>query len=84
MTDLAYVTDQATGLAYVRQRGIGVTDIRVKGFGLITYRCHSCGELIPKPWEVLFVDPVDWFASPILPYPLPPTLTTHHTWHSED
>jgi hypothetical protein len=81
VTSLEYVTDQSTGIAYVRQQGAGMLAPRVKGYGSIVYRCHTCGELIPKHWEVLFADPVDGYSSPILPAVLPPTLTTHHDWH---
>ena len=79
--NLEYVVDQTTGVAIVRPRHAGVPNISVKGYGHITYRCHTCGDLIPKHWEVLFVDPVDGFASPILPSVLSPTMTTHHDWH---
>jgi uncharacterized protein YabN with tetrapyrrole methylase and pyrophosphatase domain len=78
--NLEYVVDQTTGVAYVRERTV-TSLIKVKGYAHVTYRCHTCGELIPKHWEVLFVDPVDGFASPILPAVLSPTMTTHHEWH---
>jgi hypothetical protein len=81
MTTLEYVTDQTTGIAYVRQQGAGLTSLRMKGHGSVTYRCHTCGELIPKHWETFFFDPLDGWASYILPSVLTPSMTTHHDWH---
>jgi hypothetical protein len=81
VSDLPYVVDERTGIAIVRPQGAGMMAPRVSGLGTITYRCHTCGELIPKHWEVLFVDTLDGYASPILPAVLPPTMTTHHDWH---
>lgn len=54
---------------------------RISGIGTITYRCHTCGELIPKHWEVFFVDPVSGWADYLLPPVMPPSMTTHHDWH---
>ena len=54
-----------------------------KGYGTVTYRCHSCGESIVKPYEVLFVDdtPGREFATYIAPGKVSPRTTTHHDWH---
>ena len=82
MTQLDYVVDHRTGIAIV-QPGAGLRAPYMTGTGLVTYRCHSCGELIPKHWEAFFVDPepATAWASYIIPAQLTPTLTTHHDWH---
>lgn len=51
--------------------------------GHITYRCHTCGELITRPWECLFVDdtPGREWASEIAPVNTTPRTTTHHAIH---
>ena len=78
--DLQYVTDQSTGIAIVRSAWLpGVP--KLSGRGVITYRCHTCGHLIPKDWEVFFVAPDGSWASYVLPPVMPPGMTTHHDWH---
>lgn len=54
-----------------------------RAFGTITYRCHTCGELIVKPWEVFFADqtPGREWASTIVPGKVTKGTTTHHDWH---
>jgi hypothetical protein len=76
-THLAYVVDEATTLALARERG------PASGYGIVVYRCHTCGDLIPKPWEVLYVDPDSGWCEPFMPDPMPPTMTTHHAYHQE-
>jgi hypothetical protein len=76
-TTLEYVVDEATNIALAYERG------PASGYGHVTYRCHTCGELIPKAWEVLFVDPESGWSEPFLPPELPPTMTTHHAAHME-
>jgi hypothetical protein len=51
--------------------------------GHVTFRCHSCGELITKPWECLFVDdtPGAEWASSIEPPRVTVRTTTHHASH---
>lgn len=51
--------------------------------GSITYRCHTCGETIPRPWDVLFVDdtPGQEWASSLTPARTTPRTTTHHASH---
>lgn len=86
MTQLDYTVDLTTGLAIV-QPSMGLRAPRVSGIGHVVYRCHSCGELIPKHWEVFFADadPASGWAGYIMPAVMPPTMTTHHDWHlSED
>lgn len=52
----------------------------------ITYRCHTCGELIVKPdgspdmEGVVFVNGEGEVVEP----PFPPDTTTHHAHHQED
>lgn len=85
MTTLDYTVDASTGLAYVQPARNGLRAPQVTGTGHLTYRCHTCGELIPKHWETLFADPVTGWAAYLFPVPIPPTMTTHHDWHlSED
>ena len=81
MTALPYVVDERTGIAIVRPSGFRAPYLT--GVGTVTYRCHSCGELIPKHWETFYFDPnpATAWASYILPATLTPTLTTHHDWH---
>jgi hypothetical protein len=81
VTDLAYVVDPQTNIAIVRPANRGIQAPYVTGIGTVTYRCHTCGDLIPKMWEVLYVDPVTGWAAPILPPVMTPTMTTHHDWH---
>jgi hypothetical protein len=78
--NLPYVVDERTGVAIV-QPARGFFAPHVSGIGTVTYRCHSCGELIPKHWEVFFFDPADGWAGYIMPAAMPPTMTTHHDWH---
>lgn len=59
---------------------IGIRKVKAKGYGTVTYRCHTCGESIVKPYEVLFVDGAR-YASNIAPGKVTPTTTTHHDWH---
>jgi hypothetical protein len=85
VTDLAFVVDERTNIAIVRPGNrAGLTAPQVSGIGHITYRCHTCGELIPKHWEVFFFDPADGWAGYILPAVMPTTMTTHHDWHMKD
>jgi hypothetical protein len=75
-----------SGLVIPQQRvGIGLP--RAKGKGTITYRCHTCGENIVRPWEAFFVDDtsgLEW-ASNIAPADTRkhPSMTTHHDWHMQ-
>jgi hypothetical protein len=82
VTAIPYVLDDSTGIAIVRPSA-GLFAPRMQGIGTLTYRCHTCGELIPKHWEVLFVDPEaeSGWASYIVPPTMAPTMTTHHDWH---
>ena len=79
---MTIAVDPATGLA-IPQARVGVRRARPKGIGSITYRCHTCGESIVKPYEVLFVDdsPARPWASSIEPARVTPRTTTHHDWH---
>lgn len=65
------------------QGKVGIGRPVPKGYGTVTYRCHTCGELIVKPWEVMFVDdtPGRDFAGPICPGKVSKRTTTHHDWH---
>jgi hypothetical protein len=82
VTHIDYVVDPTSNLAIVRPSA-GLFAPKMTGVGSITYRCHSCSELIPKQWEVLFWDPAgDWLGY-ILPPVMPATMTTHHDWHME-
>ena len=78
--NMPFVIDERTGVAIVRPVS-GMLRFSLRGIGHITYRCHSCGELIPKPWEVFFFDPADGWAGYIAPAVMPRTMTTHHDWH---
>ena len=80
MTTLDYTVDLTNGLAYV-QPSTGLRAPYATGRGTLTYRCHSCGELIPKHWEVWFWDPAGDWAGYLAPAVMPPTMTTHHDWH---
>ena len=62
---------------------MGLPGRKVKGFGAVTYRCHTCGESIVKPWEVMFVDdtPGRDHSSNIAPGKVSRRTTTHHDWH---
>ena len=74
--------DPRSGLA-IPQARVGFRSAQVTGVGVITYRCHTCGESIVKPWETFFVDPEPsraW-ASTVVPATYSPTMTTHHDWH---
>ena len=64
---------------------IGSPRPRPKGYGAVTYRCHTCGEPIVRPWEVLFMDdtPGSEWASSIAPGKVTPRTTTHHDWHMQ-
>jgi hypothetical protein len=79
--------DPRTGLAIPQQRiplnRVGLPGKRLHGEGTITYRCHTCGESIVKPWEVLYVDdtPGREYATPIVPARPGKRTTTHHDWH---
>jgi len=81
----AVATDQRTGLAYPQARLVAAAagSRRWQFVGSITYMCFTCGDLIVKPWEVLFVDdtPGREWASYIAPLKPPRTMTTHHDWH---
>lgn len=80
MTTLDYTVDLTSGLAIV-QPSTGLRAPYATGKGHVVYRCHSCGELIPKHWEVFFFDPADGWAGYIIPAVVPTTMTTHHDWH---
>lgn len=85
MTTLDYVVDLTTGLAIV-QPAPAVRSSAIQGTGTLTYRCHTCGELIPKHWEVFFVDPTpgaEW-AGYLLPANPPASMTSHHDWHMSE
>jgi hypothetical protein len=60
-----------------------LTGGRYEFAGTVTNRCHSCGELITKPWECLFVDdtPGAEWASSIEPPRVTARTTTHHASH---
>jgi hypothetical protein len=64
---------------------LGSNRPRPKGYGTVTYRCHTCGESIVKPWEVMFADdePGREWASSIAPGRVSPRTTTHHDWHMQ-
>lgn len=79
--NIDYVIDDRSGVAIVRPTS-SMPRIAIQGTGHITYRCHTCGDLIPKHWEVFFVDPAgEGWASYMLPAVMPSTMTTHHDWH---
>lgn len=81
MATLEYTIDATSGIAIV-QPSRGFRAPYVTGVGTVTYRCHSCGDLIPKWWEVFYFDPADeGWASYVSPAVMPPTMTTHHDWH---
>ena len=83
MSQYGYVIDPQTNLAIIRPQGSGLFAPQLQGVGTVTYRCHSCAELIPKSWEVLFWDPAgDWLGI-FAPAVMPPSMTTHHIWHME-
>jgi hypothetical protein len=81
------MVDPSTGLAIPQQRipsnSVGMPRRKLQGTGTITYRCHTCGESIVKPWEVIYVDltPGREYASTIVPPRTGPGTTTHHDWH---
>ena len=78
----AIAIDPKTGVA-IPQARVGIKGPRASGVGHITYRCHTCGESIIKPWEVLFVQdtPRRKWASNLVPPVVVPGTTTHHDWH---
>lgn len=83
MSQYGYVIDPQTNLAIIRPQGSGMFAPQLQGVGHVTYRCHTCGDLIPKMWEVFFFDPAPataW-AAPFLPPVMAPTMTTHHASH---
>jgi hypothetical protein len=43
---------------------------KIEGIGHIVYRCHTCGELITDPDDLLLVED--------------PYLTSHHAHHLEE
>jgi hypothetical protein len=74
--------DPHSGLAIPQQR-VALFQPKLAGVGTITYRCHTCGESIVKPWEAFFFDPAPataW-ASYVGPARMSRTMTTHHDWH---
>jgi hypothetical protein len=84
--------DPRTGLAIPQplvplkpMAAVGLYRPKVNALGAITYRCHTCGESIINPSEVLFVDDRAGrdFASHIVPGKVSPTTTTHHDWHMQ-
>ena len=74
--------DPRSGLA-IPQARVGFSTAKLSGTGTITYRCHTCGENIVKPWEAFFVDPepARAWASYVIPANPSPSMTTHHDWH---
>lgn len=75
--------DPRTGILLPQAR-IGISRARPKGKGFITYRCHTCGDLIPRKWEVFYVDPErEGWASYMVPEKVYRTMTTHHDWHMQ-
>jgi hypothetical protein len=60
-----------------------LTGGRYEFVGSVTNRCHSCGQLITKPYDVLFVDdtPGSEWASTIEPPRVTARTTTHHAGH---
>lgn len=74
--------DPASGLLIPQQR-VGIRRVRFQGTGTITYRCHTCGESIVKPYETFFVDdtPGREWASDLAPAVTTVRTTTHHVWH---
>lgn len=80
--NLDYIVDPTSGVAIVRPASHLLAP-KLKGFGSVTYRCHSCSELIAKHWEVIFWDPAGDWLSQVLPSVMPSTMTTHHIWHME-
>jgi len=84
VTGIDFTVDTSTGIAIVRQAP-GFRVPQISGTGYIVYRCHTCGDLIPKAWEVFFLDPAgDGWAGYILPPVMPATMTTHHDWHLQE
>lgn len=81
--NLDFVVDHSTGLAIVKPAS-GLRAPYMKGVGSVTYRCHTCGELIPKHWEVLYIDPSGDWLSGVVPSVMPSTMTTHHDWHFQE
>jgi hypothetical protein len=85
---MSVIVDPKSGLAIPQPQmplggRMGLGHPRPKGYGTITYRCHTCGESIIKPWEVLFVNdtPGKDYASAIIPGKVSRGTTTHHDWH---
>lgn len=78
----AVAFDPRSGL-HLPQAWVGIRKAKISGIGSIIYRCHSCGELITRKWECLFVDtaPGREWASNLVPPKTTPTTTTHHDWH---
>jgi hypothetical protein len=67
----------------IPQARVGFASAKVTGTGTITYRCHTCGEALTRPWEVFYVDDtpgLEW-ASEFVPPRTTPRTTTHHAWH---
>lgn len=79
---IGYADDPRSGLAIPQPR-VRFQGPRATGVGHLVYRCHTCGELIVKPWEVFFVavTPGAEWASDIAPPTIRLDMTTHHGWH---
>lgn len=79
---IGYAEDARSGLAIPQPR-VRFHGPRATGVGHLVYRCHTCGELIVKPWEVFFVaaTPGAEWASSIAPATSRLDMTTHHDWH---
>ena len=82
MTAGGTVVDIRSGL-HIPQARLYARGARWQFAGFVTYLCHTCGELIVKPWECLFVDdtPGREWAAYIAPVNTTPRTTTHHDWH---
>jgi hypothetical protein len=76
--------DPRTGLLFPQRRLTAqVAPWKWRIVGSIVYRCHTCGGLIDRPWECLFVDdtPGAEWASAIEPPRVTARTTTHHASH---
>jgi hypothetical protein len=71
---------QDPGGLYVPQASLVTRGPYPTIIGTITYRCHTCGDLIPKRYEVLFVIDHEW-CSQLEPPTVTARTTTHHLWH---
>jgi len=79
-------TIDASGLSVPQMALVSrVVGGRFQLLGTVTLRCHTCGDLITKPWEAFYVDttPGREWASQFEPPTISPTTTTHHASHME-